>query len=42
MAGCQGALAPDEQVGLRALLVRVGQTAVTGNIGCENGCEPQH
>jgi hypothetical protein len=42
MVGCHRALAPDERVGLRALLVHVGQTAVTGNIGCENGCEPQH
>ncbi len=42
MVGCLPGLAIDEQVDVRALLVRAGQTAVTGNIRCENGCEPPH
>jgi hypothetical protein len=35
-------LVVDEQVDVRAVLVRAGQSAVTGNIGCENGWEPPH
>jgi hypothetical protein len=42
MVECQPWLALDEQIGLRALLVRAGQTAVTGNIGYENLSEPPH
>jgi hypothetical protein len=32
----------DKQVDVRAVLVRTGQTAAIGNIGCENGWEPPH
>jgi hypothetical protein len=35
-------LALDQQIGLPDILVRAGQTALTGNIGCENRSEPPH